>query len=114
VILRIGWLCRAEYEFGWHRLAGLRAGLTEDEVRRITEGPDAAGWDAFDATLLRATDELHRDAFITDGTWAALSKRYDTQQLMDLVVTVGQYNLVSMVLNSFDVQLEEGVAGFPK
>jgi 4-carboxymuconolactone decarboxylase len=114
VILRIGWLCRAEYEFGRHRMVGLGAGLTEDEVRRITKGPDAAGWDAFDATLLRAADELHRDAFVTDATWAALSERYDTHQLMDLVFTVGQYNLVSMALNSFGVQLEEGVAGFPQ
>ena len=32
---------------------------------------------------------------------------------MDLVFTVGEYNLVSMALNSFGVQLDEGVKGFP-
>ena len=89
-------------------------GLTEEEIKRITEGPKAAGWDASDATLLRATDELYYDAFITDATWGALAKSYNQQQLMDLVATVGEYNLVSMLLNSFGVQLEEGVPGFPK
>jgi hypothetical protein len=38
--------------------------------------------------------------------------RYDTPQLMDVLFTVGQYNLVSMVLNSLGVQLDEGVQGF--
>ena len=33
---------------------------------------------------------------------------------MDLIFTVGQYNLVSMALNTLGVQLEEGVQGFPE
>jgi 4-carboxymuconolactone decarboxylase len=78
----------------------------------VSSGPDAPGWAPFDATLLRATDELHKDAFISDATWAALSQRYNTQQLMDVVFTVGQYNLVSMALNTFGVQLDKGVKGF--
>ena len=32
--------------------------------------------------------------------------------MMDVVFTVGQYNLVSMALKSFGVQLDEGVKGF--
>lgn len=114
LILRIGWLCRSEYEFGQHTLFGKSAGLTDEEIRRITEGPKAPGWDPFDATLLQAVDELHADAFITDDTWNALAKRYNKQQLIDVVATVGQYNLVSMFLNSLGVQLDEGVPGFPK
>ena len=60
----------------------------------------------------RPTYELHKDACISDPTWAALSQRYNTQQLMDVVFTVGQYNLVSMALNTFGVQLDKGVKGF--
>jgi hypothetical protein len=51
--------------------------------------------------LLLAVDELYYDAFITDAPWNALAKRYNQQQLRDLVVTVGQDNLLSMFLNSF-------------
>jgi len=36
-------------------------GLTEEEIRRTTERPDAAGWDPFEAMLLRAADELHEE-----------------------------------------------------
>jgi 4-carboxymuconolactone decarboxylase len=114
LILRIGWLCRSEYEFAQHTRVGKSAGLKDEEIKRITLGANASGWDPFDATLIRAADELHADAFITDATWNALAKRYNQQQLMDVVMTVGNYNLVSMLLNTFGVQLESGVAGFPK
>lgn len=109
LILRIGWLCRAEYEWSQHVLIGKAVGLTDAEIDRIAAGPDAAGWSSDDAALLRATDELHGDAFISDATWAVLIKKWSVQQLMDVVFTVGQYNLVSMALNTLGVQLDEGL-----
>ncbi len=112
VILRIGWLCEAEYEWGQHVLIGKQAGLTADEIARIKLGADAEGWSEFDATLLRAVDELHKEACISDATWQVLAARYNTQQLLDLVFAIGQYNLVSMVLNTLGVQLDEGIPGF--
>ena len=114
VILRIGWLCRAGYEWGQHVVIGREAGLSDEEIQRITEGPEAAGWSELDTLLLQATDELHRDAFVSDPTWKALQSHLSTQQLMDLVFAVGQYNLVSMALNSFGVQLDEGIEGLPE
>jgi len=114
VILRIGWLCRAGYEWGQHVVMAKAAGLSDEEIARIPNGDGAVGWSAPDRALLRATDELHRDAFISDATWAELARSLDTQQLMDLVFTVGQYNMVSMALNSFGVQAEPGLAPLPR
>ena len=114
LILRIGWLCRSGYEWGQHVVIGRASGLTDEEIARIAQGPDAPGWSAGDRALLRATDELHSDAFVSDATWAELAKVWSTQQLMDLVFTVGQYNLVSMALNSFGVQPEPGLPKLPR
>jgi alkylhydroperoxidase family enzyme len=114
LILRIGWLCQAKYEFGQHTLVGREVGLTDEEILCITKGPDEPGWSDFEAALLRAADELHNDAIISEATWNTLSQRYDEKQMMDVVFTVGQYNMVSWALNSFGVQLEEGVPGFPE
>ena len=112
VILRMGWNCQSGYEFGQHRRIGQQAGLTLEEVERVKAGPDHDGWNPHEAALLRAADELHDDAFLSDATWNELAKRYDTKQLMDVVFAAGQYHLVSMVLNSFGVQLEPGTPGF--
>jgi alkylhydroperoxidase family enzyme len=114
LILRVGWLCQAEYEWAQHARIGMAVGLSEDEIRRITLGPNAKGWSTNDALLLQAADELRADAFVTDKTWNALAKNYSEKQMMDLVFTVGQYNLISMALNSFGVQLDEGFNGFPE
>ncbi len=111
VILRMGWNCRSGYEFGQHRRMGQEAGLTLEEVERVKQGPDHEGWTSHEAALLRATDELHADAFISDQTWNQLAETYETKQLMDVVFAAGQYNLVSMALNTLGVQLEPGTPG---
>jgi alkylhydroperoxidase family enzyme len=112
LILRTGWLCRCEYEWGQHVLIARACGLTDDEIARVKDGPEAAGWSDADAALLRAADELHADAFVSDATWQALSERYDAPQLLDLVFTAGQYHVVAMALNTLGVQRDEGVPGF--
>ncbi|WP_374659652.1 carboxymuconolactone decarboxylase family protein [Phenylobacterium sp.] len=108
VILRIGYLCRSGYEWTQHLPIGQRAGLTDEEVVRIKAGADAAGWSAADQALLRAADELHHDQFITEPTWTALKTHFSDKQCMDVVFTAGQYTQVSMILNSFGVQLDAG------
>jgi 4-carboxymuconolactone decarboxylase len=112
LILRAGYLCRAPYEWGQHVTIGLAAGLTDEEVARVADGPDAAGWSADDAVLLRATDELHADSRIGDDTWAALAGRWDEQQLIEVCMVVGQYHLVAFTLNSLGVEPES--ADFPE
>ncbi|HZD27012.1 MAG TPA: carboxymuconolactone decarboxylase family protein [Alphaproteobacteria bacterium] len=109
LILRIGWLCRAEYEWTQHvRIAKDEAGMTDREIDAVAEGPDSPFWHSeTDRALLRAVDELHADAFITDATWAVLSRQFSRPQMMDIVATVGNYTLVSMMLNTFGVQLDE-------
>jgi alkylhydroperoxidase family enzyme len=113
LIMRIGYLNHGAYEWAAHRGVAGRAGITDAELVQITVGPDADGWSPWDAALLRAADELHANALVSDATWATLAERYDTRQLMETVFTVGQYNLVAMYLNSLGVQFEEGFEGFP-
>jgi len=105
VILRTGFLCRSGYEWAQHAVIGQFCGVSVDEIERIKRGPDDPGWSEADAALLRATDDLVRDHFISDASWSGLS-RLSEKQKMDLVYTVGQYTQVSMMLNSFGVQLD--------
>ena len=112
LILRTAVLCDAEYEWGQHRLIGLASGITEDEIARVQGGSDAEGWDPFDATLLRAAEELHSQARISQSTWETLAGRYDERQLIEVPMLVGHYHMVAFALNSLGVQLEPGVSGF--
>jgi alkylhydroperoxidase family enzyme len=109
LVLRTAWLTRSGYLWA-HRVAAARqAGITTDELRRIAEGPNAQRWDPFDATLLRAADELHVDSFVSDATWQTLSARYNTNQMVDVVDTVGTLTMQAGAINSLGVEIEPGV-----
>jgi alkylhydroperoxidase family enzyme len=108
VILRAGYLCRAEYEWAQHVRLGKRRGLSDAEIAAIMAGKDISPKEDL---LLAAANELHKDARIADGTWAALSQHYSPEQLIDIIFTFGQYTLVSMFLNSAGVQVDDYLAG---
>jgi alkylhydroperoxidase family enzyme len=110
MILRTGWNCHADYEWAQHVVIARRTGITGDEIARIKEGPDAPGWEAWDAVLLRAADELHGDSILSDATWAALAEVYDERQLIEVPMLVGHYHMVAYALNSLGVQVEPDVA----
>jgi alkylhydroperoxidase family enzyme len=116
LILRIGWLNQAEYEWAQHVEIGKRAGISEAEIERVKEGPRAAGpgagWSAHEAALLQAADDLFEHSVVSDRTWAALAEKFSTEQMMDAVFTIGQYNLVSWALNSFGVPLDDFLPGY--
>ncbi|HEX7478573.1 MAG TPA: carboxymuconolactone decarboxylase family protein [Polyangiales bacterium] len=113
LILRTGFRCGSEYEWGQHAAIALIEGISDQEIVAIGHGPEHPQWNAFDAALLRAADELHDDSFVSEPTWQALTTRYNEAQMLDLLFAVGQYTLVSMVLNSCGVQLEPGTPGWP-
>jgi 4-carboxymuconolactone decarboxylase len=110
LILRIGWLNQAEYEWAQHVEIAKRAGISDAEIERIKQGP-RGGWSAHDSALLQAVDDLFEGSVISDQTWTALAEKYSTEQMMDLVFTIGQYNLVSWALNSFGVPLDDNLPG---
>ncbi|MDP3736586.1 MAG: carboxymuconolactone decarboxylase family protein [Hyphomonadaceae bacterium] len=108
VILRTGWLCKSGYEWTQHHRIGLSSGLTAEEIERIKLGAGAEGWTSAERALIIATDDLNRDHFVSNPSWAELSKHYSERQCMDVVFTAGQYTQVSMILNSFGIQLDPG------
>lgn len=107
LILRVAAVRSSEYEWAQHVVLGADAGLSSEEIARIAEGPDGPEWSALERAMLRAVDELIDDATITDATWAVLAGELDEQQMMDLVFTVGAYDLLAMALRSFGVELDD-------
>ena len=110
IILRISWLRRAEYEFVQHVILGRRAGLSDTEIERLQHGPDASGWDPVEAEVVRAVDELYVDGRIGQTTWERLTAHFSAIQIMDVVFLVGCYDMLSMAIRTFNMQLEPGVA----
>jgi 4-carboxymuconolactone decarboxylase len=111
VILRVGWRAQAVYEFGQHTEIGLRCGLSSAEIGGLAGAEHT--WSEGDRLLIALADELCDDDCVTDSTYAALAERWSDAEMMELVITAGFYRLVSGFLNTFGVQLDEGVPGWP-
>lgn len=113
IILRTAWIRGGRYELARHGRIATRIGFTADELRRIPVGSAAPGWAPVEALLLRAVEELCEHYRVTDGTWEALVGEYSEQQLMDIVVTVGAYEMMAMAFNTFGVEPEADLPPFP-
>jgi len=107
--LRTAWLAHSNYLWAHRVPAARRAGLTPREIESIAAGPDDPSFGPFEAALLRAADELHVDAFISDATWATLAERYDANQLTDLLYGVGEITMHADVANTLRIELEPGM-----
>jgi alkylhydroperoxidase family enzyme len=112
LVLRTAWNCQSEYEWGQHVSLGRRIGLSDHEIRDVSEGPDAPAWAEGDRLLLRAADELHRDSEISQETWSSLAEGHDEQEMIEILMVVGFYHLVAMVLKSVGVPPDDGLATF--
>ncbi len=113
LILRTAVLCESSYEWGQHVRISLAGGIPREDIDRVLEGADAESWSEHEAALLRAADELHRDSRISDGTWAILAEGYSPEQLIEATMVVGHYTMLAGALNSFGVELDEGLESLP-
>ena len=105
LVLRVAAIRDSTYEWEQHVILAGDAGLTPEEIARVADGPEAEGWSPRDRAMVRAVDELIADARIGDVTWAAVD--LDDQQRMDLVFTVGAYDVLAMAFKTFDVELDD-------
>lgn len=106
-MLRVAHLRRSPYEWAQHVYQAGVAGISRDEIEGVRSDLEAHGWSPLERALLAATDDLVAEARISDDVYSALSVELGTEQMMDLVFTVGAYELFAMAMRTFDVQIDE-------
>ena len=112
VILRVAVRTGSDYEFAQHVLLGRKAGLTDEEIV-ATGAVDLDGWPEEDRLLLTLADELLDHDQLSQATWTALEKRFDTQQLLELLLLPGFYRMLAGALNSLGVAPEDDLPSTP-
>ena len=111
--LRVAWNCRSEFEWGHHADYARDAGLSDEEILRVAAGPNASSWSSSERALLEAADDLHTHQYVSDEVWASLAAEYSEKQLVEVLFVVGEYTMLSMVVNSAGVELEPGYEPLP-
>jgi alkylhydroperoxidase family enzyme len=113
VILRVGWNARSRYEWGQHAGLSLRLGIPEADILAVADGPDADRWTPLEAAALRGVDQMMAEYAIEPSTYAALAAALSPAQLVDYVMLVGEFILVSLTLNVFQIELDPGLPEMP-
>ncbi|MCM0674513.1 carboxymuconolactone decarboxylase family protein [Micromonospora phytophila] len=115
VIARVCALCHCEYEWGVHATVFANAvGLTADQLHATVRGTaDDPVWPPRHRALVRAVDELHDTAHLSQPTWDALQRQYDASQLLEFLVLAGWYRTISYLANGLRLDNEPWAAPFP-
>lgn len=109
LIMRVAAVRDSGYEWIQHLFMARDAGLTDEEVGRIAYGPKAPFWDDLDAAMLSAVDELIGDGCIGATTWQTLAAHLDTQQILDLIFTVGAYDTLAGLFKSLELEIDSDI-----
>jgi len=89
----------AQFEWLAHRRAAVQAGLSEDKVKAIAEGRRPAGMSADEEAVYNFITELFKTRQSSDATFAAVKKIAGERGVVDLIVSAGYYQVVSMLMN---------------
>lgn len=115
VIDRVCGLNRCSYEWGVHVAAfGRSAGLTNDQLMdTYSDRVDDSLWSPRQLALIAAVDELHATSTIGETVWSALVEHLDEATILELIVLVGWYALISRLANATQLPDEEWAAAPP-
>jgi alkylhydroperoxidase family enzyme len=104
-ILRVGAECHAPYEFAQHISIGRRAGLTDAQIRAVA-APHQGLFDARQMAVLNYAGELTTTSSVSDATYAAVADFLNDEEVVELTLVTGYYNLVSRALNALQVDID--------
>jgi 4-carboxymuconolactone decarboxylase len=109
-ILMVAQHRQSEFERFAHAQAGLRTGLTEDDLAALAAGkpPDLAGDE--ERTVYEATRQILDTGSLDDAAYQAAADVLTAPRLFELVTLIGYYLMLASQLSVFDIQ-PPGAAG---
>jgi alkylhydroperoxidase family enzyme len=106
IILRVGSLSRAQYEWVQHVPIALAAGASEAQIAALERGDVEGPFDELERVVLRFTTEVVKDVRASDATFAALAALVPPRQVVEVLLTIGYYMMIARLLESTAVDLD--------
>jgi alkylhydroperoxidase family enzyme len=114
IIMRIGWKTGSLYEWTQHWRVARMLDIPEADILAVRDWRASSVLSDLDKAVMKATDETLDQGMISDATWAELAGKISThEELIELVVAIGNWSLFSQLLKSLKIPLEEGVVAWP-
>jgi 4-carboxymuconolactone decarboxylase len=99
----------SQYEWYAHQRDGLKYGLEAAVIDSLATGKRPAPMSADEEIIYNFCNELLNKTQVSDATFKATVDKFGERGVVDLIGTMGYYNMVSMVLNVDRYPLPDGV-----
>ena len=115
VIMRIGWATGSAYEWTQHwRVAQEQFATSAEDLLALRDWRNAARFGPAERAVLAATDETLETGRISRETLAACREHVGGDaELIELNAAIGCWRMISQILRSLEIPLEDGLAAWP-
>jgi len=104
VILAVAREKDATYEWASHVTTGRNAGLREEAIEAVRTRGDVAGLEPDERDIILFVRQLLQRNRVEQTLFDALLQRHGERWLVELAATAGQYQYISAINNTFDLQ----------
>ena len=105
-ILRIAYLCDSRYEWYQHEIVAKQVGVPEQQITAVRQNRDSLVFNDQERAVLRYTEEVTVNVKSSEESFAELSQFLSHQELVELTLTIGFYNMVARFLENTGVEIE--------
>lgn len=94
----------AAYEWAAHVRTGRSVGLREEAIEAVRNRADVSGLEPDERDIITFVRQLLRNNRVEQSLFDELVKRHGERWLVELAATVGQYQYISAINTTFDLQ----------
>jgi alkylhydroperoxidase family enzyme len=117
IIMRLGWQTGSVYEWTQHWRVAKQLGVEEEDLLAVRDWRASDRFDDAARAVLAATDETLETGTISAGTWKELERSVgdpdEPAVILEVVSAIGTWRMISSVLRSLQIPLEDGVEAWP-
>jgi 4-carboxymuconolactone decarboxylase len=99
----------SQYEWYAHQRDGLKYGLEPAVIDALAAGKIPSPMEPDEKIVYTFCNELLKTKQVSDATFKSTADRFGERGVVDLIGTMGYYNMVSMLLNTDRYPLPQGI-----
>ena len=107
VIMRVAVINGAPYEAEQHAPIALREGVTQDQLDELSSWESSQRFTPQQRAVLELTDGMTKNVQVPKAAVAAVREFLSDREVVELVATVGAYNMVSRFLEALDIHSDD-------
>ncbi len=111
-IIQVARDAEAEYEWVQHVAISREVGVPDEQIAAVEAGRlDDASLGDSERAVLRFAREVVAGPRVSDATFAAVEDQLSPQEIVELLLTVGNYLMLARVMTTLELELDDPAGG---